>query len=366
MKFKEFIVAIVLLLVSQAVKAQIILIPEVQTGGIVLRQQIFSCLINNLTGSTRSGIFVIQLVDKQTSQVMFEATSNQVLINPGSKRITYNELSPLFVNQSVSEFALDKSMTLPIPIGEYILCYKIYDMDDKRDLLASECVKISAESLAPPHLVYPEDGSALTEPRPIFSWTPPAPASMFSSLSYDVLVTAKFKGQSAEEAIQRNIPILITNSFRNSFPYPASFSDLEPGKDYVWQVIAKDGNRYGGKSEVWGFTLVPDSVNAIIESASFVKIQEDQTEVSVLHQGNLKIDYINNLNDSLVKVSITDVTKLNKKILKFEINVKPGQNLIQKDINKLGQFEEGHIYKLTIINSRKEEFIFRFIPKYYF
>ena len=233
-------------------------------------------------------------------------------------------------------------------------------------MLASECMKIIAEPLSPPQLIQPEDKSVIVEPRPILSWTPPAPVYMFSSLSYDIVVSPLHEKQSPEEALQRNLPVLTTSSVNNSLGYPASYSTLESGKSYAWQVIAKDAGRFGGKSEVWTFTVMPDSVKSIIENASFIKIQDQRSEVVYLHQGTLKIDYTNMTKDSLVNAVIEDLSELKAKPVVFTIVVKQGQNMIRRDISRLGKLKKDHVYKINIRNQRGEVFFFRFVPKYYF
>lgn len=349
-----------------AVTGQIILVPEVQSGGMVLRQQLYTLLVNNFSGSPKAGIFLIQVLDRSSSQILLEATSNLVQLNNGARRISYSELSPLQVSQSSPEFSMDKSLNLPLPVGDYLICYKLFNSENKGESLATECVKIAAQSLAPPQLITPANESSVSGSRPLLVWTPPAPVTMFSSLSYDVVLVEKFSDQSSEEAIQRNTPLLATSAFSTNLQYPASFINLEPGKHYAWQVVARDGNRYGGKSEAWSFTILPDSVKMIIETAAYVKIQEMRSEISVLHQGVLKIDYMNMFSDSVVKAEIKDISELGSKPIVFDINVSAGQNMIQQNIERLGKFQEGHVYRLTIYNSSKEELSFRFTPKYYF
>ena len=85
---------------------------------------------------------------------------------------------------------------------------------------------------------------------------PPTPIDMFSNLTYDFILTEVNGGQSATESIKFNIPVYAnTNLSQPNLIYPASFSRLDTAKTYAWQVTAKNGFSYAGKTEVWTFTI---------------------------------------------------------------------------------------------------------------
>ena len=64
---------------------QVILLPEVQTSGIILKQQLWSVVINNLTGQTKKAILTVSVTDRLTSQPLLEAYSGILLLNAGVK-----------------------------------------------------------------------------------------------------------------------------------------------------------------------------------------------------------------------------------------------------------------------------------------
>lgn len=360
------LMVMLLLIVATSLRSQVLIIPEVQNTGAVFRQQLWSVVVNNASGQPQKAILVISVVDRNTSQVVLEANSMMLVFNAGVKRVTYNDLLPVTYTVASPGFGMDSRVNQPIPVGEYVACYKLLDAT-KNTTLASECVKIIAEPLSPPQLIQPENGSIVMEPRPVLTWTPPAPVYMFNSLSYDIIVSPLYDNQSAVEALQRNIPVMTTMSANNSILYPSTFTDLQPGKTYVWQVVAKDAGNYGGKSEVWTFTVMPDSVKQIINNASYVRIAlNNQSEIASLHQGVLKVDYENRAGDESVEAVIEDMTDAKAKPVTFRLSLHKGQNLIVKDINKLGRFNEDHVYKLTIRNSKGQNAFLRFSAKYYF
>lgn len=350
-------------------RSQFLLIPEAQASGVVMRQQLWSLVINNLSGNVRSVVLFITVTDRLTSQVLLEANSNVLVLNPGAKRITYNELAPLQYAVTTVGFPADRQLSQPLPVGEYLVCYRLFDNEGKKNQLASECLKVMAEPLSPPQLIQPENKTVVMTPRPVLTWTPPAPVHMFTALSYDIVVSPLYDKQSAEEALQRNIPVMTTSSANNSVMYPSSFTNLEPGKTYAWQVRAKDAGRSGGRSEVWTFAIMPDSVAEIISNATYIKLARENAEVTVVHQGILKAQYFNYLPDTTVQVTVQRLggRKLpGKADVSFTLRVKGGQNLLEHNLNGQLRLFDDAVYEMKLVNSRQERWAMRFIPKNYF
>ena len=140
-----------LLLVSAGLRAQVVLIPEIQSSGMVLKQQLWSVVINNLSGNSIRAILSVSVTDRITSQSLMESSSNLFIVNVGVKRVTYNELAPLSYSLATMGFSIDRQLNQPLPVGEYLICYNLTDADNKRLALATECIKVIAEPLSPPH-----------------------------------------------------------------------------------------------------------------------------------------------------------------------------------------------------------------------
>jgi hypothetical protein len=352
----------------QQVHGQVLIIPEVPASGIIVKQQLMSVMINNISGQRINVVLSISVLDKATSQPLLEANSGLIVLDRGVKRLMYNDLAPLQYSAGAPGFGTERQLTQPLPVGEYQVCYKLTD-PTKNAVLASECLKITAEPLAPPQLIYPDNEAMVAEPRPVLSWTPPAPVYMFNNLSYDIIVSPLYGDQSPQEALQRNLPVMTTMSINNSLMYPPAFTDLLPGKTYAWQVVARDGERPGGKSEVWTFTVMPDSVVKIISNAPYVKLQKENVSTTVLQQGVLKMEYFNSSDDSTVKVEVHRVTdgKYNRRqSLSFNLHVEPGQNFLEYRINNRMRLDENALYEVKVYNNRKESWYMKFSPKYYF
>jgi hypothetical protein len=366
---RRLLLIFICLSMAIAVNSQLVIIPETQGNGVVMKQQLWSLMINNMTGSTKNTTLYITVTDRQSSQVLLEGNSNVLLLNPGIKRVQYNDLIPFQYAVASIGFSTEKQLNQPLPVGEYLVCYRLFDNEGKKTLLVSECVKVIAEPLSPPLLVQPGNKSVVPDARPLLSWTPPSPVYMFSALSYDIIVSPLYPKQSPEEALQRNIPVMTTSSLQNSVLYPPTYTNLEQGKTYAWQVVAKDAGRLGGKSEVWTFSIMPDSVAKIISGTPYVELSRQDAELAVLQQGILKVSYNNVLSDSIISCSIKPLRDRDagrRQTLRFQVSVKKGINFIEHNLSGKIRLDENTMYEARFINSAKEEWVMKFIPKYYF
>lgn len=346
------------LLCTITASAQVVLVPEVQAGGVIMKQQLWSFVVNNLTGASMQATAHITVTDRVSGQTLVETSSGVLLLPSGTKRITYQEQSPLNYGIVSLGFAADRPMNQPLPVGEYQVCYRLLDRSAKNLLLAFECVKIQAEPLSPPQLIQPEDKTVILEPRPLLTWTPPAPVHMFTALGYEVKVAPLYKGQSPQEAMQRNIPVLVQPATQNALAYPASFTNLEAGKTYVWQVQATDAGRPAGQSDVWSFTVIPDSVVRIVSAAPFVKADGSVSSTAVMHQGFLKLEYISTTTDSLLRINIAPQGVRKRKGFSSytqEVSIRPGVNFLTVNLNGKLKLDEGLIYEVNVATPRGRE-----------
>lgn len=347
---------------------QILILPQTISQGVIQKHQMLNVVINNLSSEAENGRLLVQVTDVRSSELLLEIVSAEMVINPGMKRLSSSDLAQFTSTGSSSSLRADLKSFQTLPVGVYNICFRLLSTDNKKGVLSSECVRVLSEPLVPPHLVAPETNISIIDTRPAFTWSPPAPLSMFSNLSYEILVSKLYDGQSPKEAIQRNIPVFTYTTKSPMANYPATFSELEKGTQYVWKVVAKDNNLYAAESEVWRFKILPDSVQKILSGSPFVKLAREAPEVTVSHEGYIKIEYFNSLSDSLVLVTIKNIDSKNrsrKQQLTFEITVKPGQNLIEYNTGRKIKLDENNVYEVVLSNGKDEKWKMRITPKYY-
>lgn len=342
-------------LLQMSVKAQVVIVPEVQADGVVMKQQLWTCLIQNASASTLQAVLVVTISDRLNSQVLSETSSALLQIPQGLKRFSFQEQSPMIFGVSSLGFAADRPMNQPLPVGEYQVCYRLVDQGAKKQILATECIRVVSEPLSPPQLIQPENGTTVVDARPAFSWTPPAPIQQFNTLEYEMRLVVVFNGQSPAEALQRNIPVVSTFHASNAMAFPSSYSNLEQGKTYAWQVQALDAGRSGGFSEVWTFSIMPDSVVQRIESAPYVMIGEKQTSPAIIHQRFVKLAYNHRGPEQLVTLRVRPVSGSRKRVgFETKQRIIPGQNFFQLNLNGKMKLDEGEVYELELVDQSKQ------------
>lgn len=334
------------------INAQLVLNAQLPAAGFVQKDQLWNLILVNNKEDILDVRIQMNLQDAATGQVVLSASSGNILIGKGVKVISSKDIQPVSYNYNVPDMTAKY-----LPMGAYTACYQVNSSIREEGPLAQECIHFNIDPLSPPLLNTPADKAEIESPYPQFTWMPPTPYDMFTNLSYDLVVTEVLQGQSATEAIQYNTPIYNKSNISQSFEsYASSFEKLDTGKVYAWQVIAKNGLNYAAKTEVWTFKIAPPSFIQMIKSQTpFVKMKRDNPEKGIAPNGFLKLSYTNETTDTILTIQIVDLNNKDKQELTFNVLVDRGENLIQKDLQKILNVKEGSLYEAYIINSRNEK-----------
>jgi hypothetical protein len=354
----------VLLLGNTAAIGQLIIQPQLPGGGLILQEQIWNLMVNNASTTPVNGIVQILLTDNATGQPIYEGSSRTINFVVGANIITHQSAAPVppRVNGNPNDI---NSMFLPA--GSYTICYSIIrDGVVKGEALARECTNISSEPLMPPLLVYPYDQSVIKISNMVFSWTPPSPSGIMPGLHYDFQVFQVENGQSLVEAADRNRALYSSDVNANYLNLNPAMLTLRPTVAYAWRILGKDQNGNKVKSDVWSFSVMPDSVMGIVDAQAYIDITAAKQEVFDMHQGLLKLRYQNDRGDTLLHASIEAMSGGREAPKDFTIPLTGENIMIIKNVNGLGRFRESEVYKLTIVNGVGEAMVLRFTPKYYF
>lgn len=360
---KKFLSAL-FFIVPACAFAQLNISVQLPPGGYVQKSQLWNLiLVNNREDITEVNL-KMSLQNAQTGEVVLSANSGTIMCGKGVKVITDRDAQPVVYNYNNPDLA-----RAYLPMGSYVACYRAYFAGPKgEEPLGDECVRINIDPLSPPLLNTPADRSEIETPYPQFTWMPPTPFDMFTNLSYDITVCEIKEGQKPVEAIEYNTPVYTkSNLTQPADNYNTSFEKLEAGKTYAWQVAAVNGMNYTAKTEIWSFSVKKDSVEEIISAAPYVKLSRDLSEVSIVHEGFLKIQLQNDLIDSSGIFSIKNISSRDrsKSVIKFNLALLRGQNFLEYDLNKYGKLNKNNVYQVEYTNSAGESFFMKFIPVYY-
>lgn len=350
-------------LTTVAASGQILINPQLPAAGLLHKNQLWNILlISNYNYSI--GVQVqMTMTDMHSEQKVLTGMSGLFTISKGAKQLREADLGPVQYNYSGLNISLNNNTAGLLTAGNYMVCYTLITTDDKTGLPVLEaCVPVEIEPLAPPQLITPADTSWVESHYPNFTWLPPSPVAIVPQLHYEILLVEMKKGQNAYDAIQRNTPVYMQSYLSTAFLlYPSSAQSLEPGKHYAWQVIAKNGEAYAQKTEVWSFKVKPDSANIAIDANAYPKLRRGYDAHSYTCKGNMKFEYNNEAGDSLVKVAVYEWPgEQSREVESRMIRMKPGQNFIEMETGGIGKYKSGQQYLIEVINNRKETWNLKF------
>lgn len=344
-------------------QAQITVTTQMPNTGILVKDQLWNVVITNNANDLVTLRLEIDITDILLGQSVLNASTGKIITGKGMKLLSSRDVQPIMYNYVSTEFSGNYA-----PCGSYNIHYRlIQEIPGKGDIpVADEVVRVNVTPLSPPLLTTPTDKAGIETVYPQFTWMPPTPIDMFNPLLYDINVVAIEEGQTAKEAIEYNRPVYFNTNIQSpSEKMPSSFEQLQQGKTYAWQVVARSGSACAAPTDVWTFTIGKDSLTKIIESAAFTKLSRNNTEVSTAQEGVIKMEYINNSEDKKVKCMIYKAgQKTSGKKIHFSLTVVNGQNYLSYNINKKQKLEEKTVYEISLKNSRGEEWLMRFMPVY--
>ncbi|HRO46815.1 hypothetical protein [Agriterribacter sp.] len=361
---KNSMVFFIAVFVNLVAAAQIIITPRLPAAGLLQQQQLWNLLLVNT--SNYSGAMQLQMImtDMVTGQKIIAATSRSFTPGKGATLIKETDVAPVQYNYfSTTPISGNGSANL-LAAGRYMICYTVISYDDKPlQSFAEACEPVEIAPLSPPQLISPPDTTWIETAYPGFAWLPPAPAAMVPQLRYELFLTEMKKGQNAYEAIQKNTPVYMQQYITAPYLlYPSAAPSLEPGKQYAWQVIAKNGEVYAQQTEAWSFGIKNDSPVAIKDTSAYPKLAKGYDAHSYICRGDIKFEYNNEAGDSIVSIAIYEWQNgQQKKVENSHLHMKPGQNFIEMELTVTGKLRHAQVYLLEIINNRKETWNFKFL-----
>jgi acyl-CoA hydrolase len=246
------------------------------------------------TDNTPIEVTLKVVVKSSTGQPLVEASSAPIkFIEPfttlSNANVTVNSL--LFFNKDLER---SNQVSRSFPAGEYVYC--IYALNNATgETKAQYCTNISVRNLTPPILIYPFNQSTIQEKNPMLNWLAPGAISADLNIKYHLTLVELYPKQKANDGLVRNRPIVDQTAISTTtMQYPFNAPALIYGKQYAWQVEAyKENNQPLGVSEVWSFTLAPDSLKevSINTDQSYIDIVQSASSAVYYAKGVLKLKY---------------------------------------------------------------------------
>lgn len=283
-------------------------------------------------------------------------------IFPGSNSINPHLAHPVwsFSSSALRELFLNYQK---LPQGTYEYCVSVIPAsagsETPVDAALSECLYQQSDDIFLINLIDPDNNAKIREFNPVLSWVVNYPFA--SELTYRLRIAEIKDGQNTVSAITRNNPIYKEGNLRQtSQSYPVYARSLELWQPYAWTVDAYYKDILLGGAEPWRFTIVEDSLLAILPKASvYVDIKRETNNAIYYAVGEVLIQYqLDEKMKETLKMEITD--RNGKQIKSKEAEVRLGDNRIVFQLK--GEVNVKHLksYILTITNRAGNKFVLAF------
>lgn len=362
---KQKLLLIIVLMMVARLQAQVVITLQLPPLGLTIKPQLWNMSLINTTGASMNARLQMVMTDASTGQTVLTATTPNFLVTAGAKVINANTVSPVTYTAGAG-YTIDANPNGFLPVGVYNICYTITKWtNDASEPIADECVTAEVEPVSPPQLIQPGDSDQVIFRRPFFTWLPPTPYNTFSNLLYDYVLVEVQPTQSAADAIQQNIPVLLQSNISfTSLQYPLSMPELDTSKLYAWRVTAKNNLSPIANSEVWSFRIQKLSSDTFKSAGKgyYTQLRREEDASYVITGSMLRFLYLQEFNSNSVQVNITDISTTVHQTVQLDsssLTVKYGANYLSLDLDGKGLTNK-HMYLLDVTNERNEHWFLKF------
>lgn len=197
---------------------------------------------------------------------------------PGITVVNGPDVAPEILYRSGGIDVLDPALerqairTQQLPEGSYEYCVWLLSPDGSVIHRLESCPRFDIFLPDPPQLIAPKNQFDLPDPDrspPVFQWTSIAPIPPGMTPQYRLRIYPVYHGQSARDAVDRNVPFFDRTLSVTNYPYQLSdpfFSSVSGAEKFAWQIQTLDqfGNPVAvrgdneGKSEIALFGLAEE------------------------------------------------------------------------------------------------------------
>lgn len=357
MHMNRTLLFLLLLMTGKVLQAQVTLALQVPPSGVVQKSQLWNMVLVNGGGTVSNVDVTVTLSNVADNNPVMVAASRTITLDKGAHQLKYTDFAPVNYKYLSSVFNGDLRPEGFIPIGNYTVCYTVgHWLNDSYEPLAEDCLNLEVQPLSPPVLNTPFDNDTIATVWPQFTWMPPSPLSLFTSLSYDIMVAEVLPNQSPVQAIQQNMPVYSAGSLTTVTAfYPSSARSLDTAKWYAWAVVARNNNQVVSQSEVWMFRVKGngrDSLTVVRQNYITLQKSTQVTGVNHLTENNIGIRFYSyeKEHEATVRFIASDgtIVKELKQVVSY------GDNFWRCELGN--DFVKGTVYRIIVTDTQNNNY----------
>lgn len=305
----------------------------------------------------------MELELRKSGQLIYKAISSPIVLH--SKVQVLNPVqsgleSEVFLDQRVEKFVRNSNV---LPNGAYSACIRVKSQAVQAASRQSEvttCIEFNVEQSSLLRLTHIPNGSEVSgEELPVFSWFFLSTSFNASQIQYTLKVCPVLRGQSKEDAVLRNLPLLVEEGIlASSFQYPVDARNLEENKEYAWCIEARADEQLIAKSEVWGFSIEESKEEVIVgPTMSYLDLDQHENRGQINVSGsafNFRFDHSENQNETIT-FSVLDEKGKKLKSAFDPYQTVYGANYVSLDLSLVKRLKDERSYTLIIHNGEAEQ-----------
>lgn len=308
-------------------------------------KEIFNVTIINSTLASISNCTLKGVIYNASGKKIIEAVAANITIAKG-----FNNIGQINIPYTsiINDETLNKTNILSY--GKYRFDCKLINPDAEN--LAEGETEINVTPLSPPMLSFPENDASIDNTLPLLNWIPPIP-TQYNSIVYELKVSEILPSQTAFEAISSNNPIL-NKQIHNltSYQYAPNNFPLNYGKNYAWQIAAKNNNdEIIGYTEIWNFRIAIDNKFRYPDTNYIVLNNKYLNRIFNISNRNIYIQFEEKYNQSVLDIKVFD-EKMKKMNCDFSKLRTLGDNRIIIDLSSCNLIESKQYYTITISTNK--------------
>jgi hypothetical protein len=360
--YKKNVLLLMLILATLLSRAQISMTLQVPPVGALVKTQLWNLLLVNSGGRSLPVRIRLALLDEKTNQVVMTASTLPFILDKGARQIQAKDLGPIEYAYNGPAALTNHDPNGMLPAGSYQACYTVANGEGVT--MIENCILVAVDPLSPPLLNTPANEGSIYTASPQFTWLPPTPISIFSDLSYDLVLVEVLSGQGKADAIEQNIPVYTGGFIRSPYMnYPSSYRALDTAKTYAWRIVAMNSGQPIAMSDIWTFKVInpPKPVLPVVYT-SYIELRQGLDASLATAGASLNVTYDNAAADSLVHYTISSIQEAgNPVVQQGSLPLRRGRNWLTVPLNN-GGYSRGKLYLFQFSNGRNESWNIKFTP----
>lgn len=212
--------------------------------------------VNIMNNEGEKQVRITTQLFSSNNSVLLAVKSQPFKLYKGLNSGSTGDRKPASVEFSNSTQASYLKTTHNLASGRYKIC-SVLTVENDPERADDFCEELEADFNQYLYLVNPFNEDTVDARNPMLSWTHSEPFSILNQGEFYRMVITELKtGQTADEAVTINTPVMIKNYLKEHLlQYPVDARELKEGGRYAWQVQKLSDGLVINKTEAWIFNI---------------------------------------------------------------------------------------------------------------